>query len=132
MVEHIRVLRKVYRHFVTDNKGLPDGDLILFEMCGTRMYIERKSIADLVKFCKDTKYCYDIYCKINTDYAVNMEIGIPVSFVVYDPGIFSPGMNTCIHTSELQETVEQFRKTYETGEPKMFDNEDIFNMIKQE
>ena len=126
MVEWIRMLRKEdVAKYATSSKGLPDDDLVLFEIGNTRMYIKSTDIADLVKFCKDTNYCYDIYCQINTDYAVNMEIGIPVSFVVYDPGIFSPGMNTCIHTSELQETVEQFRKTYETGEPKMFDNEDI-------
>lgn len=121
MVEWIRMLRKEdIAKYATSSKGLPDDDLILFEIGSTRMYIKSTDIADLVKFCKDTNYCYDIYCKINTDYAVNMEIGIPVSFVVYDPGIFSPGMNTCIHTSELQETVDQFRKVADTRMPSLF------------
>lgn len=121
---NVRMLRNNYRKYLTCERGVPDDDLILFEMNGIRMYTTSKDITDLVKFCKDANYCYDIYCKINTDYAVNMEIGIPVSFVVYDPGIFSPGMNTCIHTSELQETVDKFKKVVDTRMPSLFMREE--------
>lgn len=128
MVEKIRMLRKESIHkYATSSKGLPDDDLILFEIGNIRMYTRSTDVADLVKFCKDTNYCYDIYCKINTDYAANMEIGIPVGFAIYDPGIFSPGMNTCIHASELQESVEQFRKVSESRTPYLFKREEKKN-----
>ena len=121
MVEHIRMLRKESMHkYATSSKGLPDDDLILFEIGNIRMYTRSTDVADLVKFCKDTNYCYDIYCKINTDYAANMEVGIPVGFVTYDPGIYSPGMGTFIEASELKDATNAFKNVLETREPSLF------------
>ena len=122
MVKNIRMFREEHvSKYATSTKGLPKNcALILFEMGSIRMYIRSTEVSDLVRFCKDTNYCYDIYCKTNTDYMANMEIGIPVSFVVCDPGIFTPGIGTCIKASELKDAVNTFKKVLETREPSLF------------
>lgn len=124
MVKNIRVLRKEHvDKFATCTKGLPTNcDLILFEMGnGIRMYTTPNDVAELVEFCeKDNFANYEIYCKINTKFAANLEQGIPVTFVTYDPGIYTPGMGACIKPSELKETVNCFKKTLETREPSLF------------
>ena len=123
MVKDIRMFREEHvAKYATSTKGLPKNcDLILFEMNGIRMYTTSTEVAELVKFCEEVNFTnYKIYCKINTEFAVNMEEGIPVTFVTYDPGIYTPGIGTCIEISELKDSVNAFKEVLETGEPSLF------------
>ena len=123
MVKDIRMFRKEHvGKYATSTKGLPRNcDLILFEMNDIRMYTTSTEVAELVKFCEEVNFTnYKIYCKINTEFAANMEVGIPVGFVTYDPGIYSPGMGAFIEASELKDATNAFKNVLETREPSLF------------
>ena len=123
MVKDIRMFKEEHvGKYATSTKGLPKNcDLILFEMGGIRMYTTSAEVTELVKFCEEVSFTnYKIYCKINTEFAVNMEEGIPVTFVTYDPGIYSPGMGAFIEASELKDAANAFKKVLDTREPSLF------------